>query len=491
MTTTSPNGQATQEARVNNTAKASGGSGPTNRSHQAQRSALDVFANLLGLAHGESQSDALTLASRSATADLSKDDQTDDTTGTQSAQDPSILLAALLAWDPHSPRSGGHDATPSSLPSAQGKGQASAAASELLGKKPGATDGNETGISLQGMGMAPLKQTTSPDAATLAAMDVRAANASGMKHGMAESVTAQALSPDQSGAGAEGVSAPHPSNPAVALHTKMASRPANWRSTASLGPADAPGSAVRSNSLPASSNSVQTAQNAAAFLATGTSASLSSTRSTVAMDERFAASTSSDLASTSDGITSGHGLAHGPSQRDFKGDDQSGASPWTAPSPEAADEGYEEAPFLLQADLPPEDPIDANELLNPHQLRQANVSVGAGTEERIDIRIALQGEEVNVQFLSDNAEVRAGLHDEAGEMLSEMMDRSGLHLSGVSIQSQSQSSAGQQGRSQADRMVESVPARKPGAPQSTEPAAAVANRPTLRADGGPSLDIFA
>lgn len=121
-------------------------------------------------------------------------------------------------------------------------------------------------------------------------------------------------------------------------------------------------------------------------------------------------------------------------------------------------------------------------------LRHASLRVGQAGEDAIDIQLSVKGQEAQIDFRTDNAEARASLENSADESLSELLQRSGIQLAGVSVGSQGQAS----GRN--------ASSGDPGAPRAARSPSAVAGaaeqQPTmprsapLRADGSRPLDLF-
>ncbi|MEZ5704100.1 MAG: flagellar hook-length control protein FliK [Burkholderiaceae bacterium] len=184
----------------------------------------------------------------------------------------------------------------------------------------------------------------------------------------------------------------------------------------------------------------------------------------------------------------GHAGGSGGGERDaavLAGPTAAGAS-----DPEAAEEA-----FSLDAALASEEELDGQAFLSPNQLRHANVRVGEGTDEAIDIRLSLEGDAVNVDFRTDNADVRAGLQSNAGDALSDLMQRGGVQLGGVSVGAQSQQPGGQPGNpSGAPTRVGAANGRSATSANATHTPGdelRPRNPTTRRSDGGPSLDLFA
>lgn len=121
----------------------------------------------------------------------------------------------------------------------------------------------------------------------------------------------------------------------------------------------------------------------------------------------------------------------------------------------------------------------------PGGLRQASLRVGQDGEEAIDIELSLRGQEVNIDFRTDNAEARTSLQASAGQTLSDLLQRSGMQLAGLSVGGQAVPDRQPQGQA-------SAPARRPDAspavPGVADAAAALPRRPA--ADGRSSLDLF-
>ena len=277
----------------------------------------------------------------------------------------------------------------------------------------------------------------------------------------------------------------------------VAARPANWRGTTTLA------TAGTSAGLPGNA-STQTAalQNAAVLKSQSVAVqrnpmaetSLPLPRNTFAPNERVVEGNLADAATADWAAVGAHGEPAKGQSHASGGGREDPLLAGTAP-PEAADAEAPEEAFSLDAALAAEEELDGTAFLSPNQLRQANVRVGEGTDEAIDIRLSLEGEAVNVEFRTDNAEVRAGLQHNAGASLSDLMQRGGIQLGGVSVGGQSPQSRGQSGQG------ESAPPRVGPAGGRSQPRARVdetagpqtrAHMPAARrSDGGPALDIFA
>lgn len=118
-------------------------------------------------------------------------------------------------------------------------------------------------------------------------------------------------------------------------------------------------------------------------------------------------------------------------------------------------------------------------------LRHASLRVGDGGADAIDIQLQVKGQEVQVAFQTDNAEARSHLRENAGASLTDLMQRSGIQLGGVSVGSQGQapSDTPRQPRSTGQR-TEAL-GRTDVTPQASSPLA------QPRTDGSRPLDVFA
>ena len=112
--------------------------------------------------------------------------------------------------------------------------------------------------------------------------------------------------------------------------------------------------------------------------------------------------------------------------------------------------------------------------------------MGEGTEDAIDIQLSLAGQEVRVDFRTDNAEARASLAQDASGSLGELLQRSGIQLGSVSVGAQSQQHGG---NGRAPEPTPSTLARgRPATGSETGTPAATVVRP--RSDGSRPLDLF-
>ena len=128
------------------------------------------------------------------------------------------------------------------------------------------------------------------------------------------------------------------------------------------------------------------------------------------------------------------------------------------------------------------------------QLRHAHLRLGEGALDSVDIRLSMQGQELSVDFRTDNADIRQSLAQQANQSLAVLLERSGIELADVSVGAQQpqRQSTGQHGEPQRDRTVDQVgrsrAAARAEANASMPPHALPAQ--ALRADGSRPLDLF-
>jgi len=441
--------------------------------HAATReSGTDLFANLLSLL-SSTHEPAADLATGADTAtDEKADPLPAQNSTTDSSQNP---LAALLGW-PVAPllssSSTDGEALPASsaLPGTSAPIANTAATAIPTGSNPAlpgaanASDAARTpqpGVSLQGM--VPLASTTAPDAATLAAL--------------AQTGTA--------GTGAPGDALSTPATrpatvavdvPPVGNDTPAAPRHLHWRSTAGAG------ASVTAQAL-------QTGPQNTPVGETGTRQALAAqTRSTVALDERFGQSLANQAPlATGEKAPVAAGASGSGSAHQDSGSGSPGAAPGQSTPEPLADAT---APNSPEASAYAEATRDTDDTTAAHwgtpTLRHASLRVGEGTEEAIDIQLSMAGQEVQVDFRTDNADARASLTQDASGSLGEMLQRSGIQLGSVSVGAQNQQ---QGGNGRAPEQTPTTLARgRPatGGETSTPPAPVV--RP--RSDGSRPLDLF-
>lgn len=120
-------------------------------------------------------------------------------------------------------------------------------------------------------------------------------------------------------------------------------------------------------------------------------------------------------------------------------------------------------------------------------LRHASLRVG-DADSSIDIQLALQGQSLSVDFRTDDAHARASLAQHASTALSDLLQRSGIALTDVSVgaQAQGQGSSGQDrpGRPAANSGLRGISATEGGTLDSARAT------PARRPDGDSGLDLF-
>ncbi|MBW8315107.1 MAG: flagellar hook-length control protein FliK [Hydrogenophaga sp.] len=368
-------------------------------------------------------------------------------------------LAALLAWPGAPVAMDAAAELPGANPAGTGAASLPAATSagneNLTGQAGQALATNAegaTGATPLPADMTVLDQPTEPDAQTLAALSRGNAGAEALRNAQGQPATDATRN-------ASGKGAAHP---------------ATWHSTTAIGNAAA--------------QSMSTTRQAFNISVTGHTDSLAAqVRSTVTLDDRFnAAATTAPLAAGA----AGAGLVSAAMPGADAGSGQPGQSSEQA-SPEGAEYPLEEADASAPFETLAEEDAAGLGAWNPQNLRQASLRVGEGSEEAIDIRLSLAGEELNVDFRSDNAETRASLQQSAGAQLSDLLARSGIQLGGVSVgaQQQGQGQPGQPGEpgSQAGTRGARASATSDTAAASSVQAPA---QPRPRSDGSQPLDMF-
>lgn len=205
---------------------------------------------------------------------------------------------------------------------------------------------------------------------------------------------------------------------------------------------------VKTSALPTQTSTIQSAmihRNEVSTDHKRTPRQPSTERSTVALDERFgrqqavAAPIRDALALPMTASAAGSNLGDGAPQ---------GRSDFAAASPGAASADHLDAPepFDLQA---PEAAHEAEPATVSHwstqHLRHASLRVGEGSQEAIDIQLSMDGQDLNVDFRTDNAEARATLNQQAGQSLGDLLEKSGIQLGQVSVGSQHPSGQQQPG----------------------------------------------
>lgn len=222
-------------------------------------------------------------------------------------------------------------------------------------------------------------------------------------------------------------------------------------------------------------------------------------RSTVALNERFGLAPGVPLATTELREAAGEGFslssATGTGGRTPEG---ATALPGTVSGEGAssADHNGSDAGGFDQTDSQADNPFaDANAAEEPtvthwgtQHLRHASLSVGGEAgEQAIDIQLSMQGQEVQVEFKTDNAEARASLRENAGESLADLLGKSGMQLGGVSVGAQSQQGSRGDGAAARQNGVRGLAS----GPQATAAAPSRPVQAAPRADGSQPLDVFA
>ncbi len=222
-------------------------------------------------------------------------------------------------------------------------------------------------------------------------------------------------------------------------------------------------------------------------------------RSTVALNERFGVTPGVPLAASElreaspEGFSSTTPMGSGNRATD------------SAPTPVGATAGdtsmgsdstSSDASAFNQTDAQAGNPFaDANAAEEPtvthwgtQHLRHASLRVdGEAGEQAIDIQLSMKGQEVQVEFKTDNAEARASLRENAGESLADLLNKSGIQLGGVSVGSHGQPGSRGEGGSTRQNGVRGV------AQTSLRPVTEISRsvHTVPRADGSQPLDVFA
>jgi hypothetical protein len=214
---------------------------------------------------------------------------------------------------------------------------------------------------------------------------------------------------------------------------------------------------------------------------------LPTARSTLTLDDRFRATSPGDGTSLSQvGLNAqGHASPQGGTDQPPSGN---GAFA-EALGAEGPERGASENEFELMPENPGEELEPEAFAMSPQQLRHASLRVGEGSEEAIDIQLALRGEQLNVDFRTDNADARASLQNNASASLSELLERGGIQLGHVSVGAQSQGQERQ--GTPAPRPSSSAPAGRVGASGTgTGEDTLLPRTPMRRSDGSRPLDLF-
>jgi hypothetical protein len=156
-------------------------------------------------------------------------------------------------------------------------------------------------------------------------------------------------------------------------------------------------------------------------------------------------------------------------------------------------EGSPAADLLPHGEAAPDpEPTQISHWSTQH-LRHAHLRLGDSALDSVDIRLSMQGQELSVDFRTDNADIRQSLAQQANQSLAVLLERSGIALADVSVgaQQQQRQSAGQNSEPQRDRTApvgSSRAAARVEANTSVSVNALAAQ--ALRADGSRPLDLF-
>ena len=161
-----------------------------------------------------------------------------------------------------------------------------------------------------------------------------------------------------------------------------------------------------------------------------------------------------------------------------------GTHPAEAPSP---------ADLLTSGEAAPEpEPAQLSHWSTQH-LRHAHLRLGEGALDSVDIRLSMQGQDLSVDFRTDNADIRQSLAQQANQSLASLLERSGIALADVSVGAQQQQRQPQGQGSESQRGAGPAQLGR-GAAGRVEADPSVAMRTLtaqpLRADGSRPLDLF-
>ena len=467
MSTTTAATSGNSASGSSQTGATKGSSSTSPRTDKTAQTPADLFASLLGLLSATRDVGIPADGAEPATLESATPSELTSTDDAPALSDNP--LAALLSWpgapvlQADLPRTsdaaavtGGTDA--SSLdPGAALSGNPGTLAAVASGASQEAASGAGLGADdLQGMTM--LDQPVQADAELQASLEAATHSTGGSR----------------SAAG----------NAARADASAFAARPANWRSTTAL--AHHSGQvALSTNTATPTTHQIQQGQAAQvrAMADTGMPAS----RSTLTLDERFSASNHNEGSSPLAAFGAhGQAASHGGSDPSSTG----GSAFAEALNTERPENGANESEFTLAPENPEDAALQEEAALSPQQLRYASLRVGEGSDEAIDIQLALRGEQLNVDFRTDNPEARAGLQQNATGTLADLLQRGGIQLGQVSVGAQSQ---GQERQGQASpRSMVASSARRSGT-TGLDMAGGDAPRaqlPQRRQDGSRPLDLF-
>jgi flagellar hook-length control protein FliK len=160
-----------------------------------------------------------------------------------------------------------------------------------------------------------------------------------------------------------------------------------------------------------------------------------------------------------------------------------GTHPAEAPSP---------ADLLTSGEAAPEpEPAQLSHWSTQH-LRHAHLRMGEGALDSVDIRLSMQGQDLSVDFRTDNADIRQSLAQQANQSLATMLERSGIALADVSVgaQQQQRQPQGQGSEPQRGGGLEQVGRGPAGRAEAESVAIRAPAAQPLRADGSRPLDLF-
>jgi hypothetical protein len=160
-----------------------------------------------------------------------------------------------------------------------------------------------------------------------------------------------------------------------------------------------------------------------------------------------------------------------------------GTHPAEAPSPADLLTGREAAPEPEPAQL---------SHWSTQHLRHAHLRLGEGALDSVDIRLSMQGQDLSVDFRTDNADIRQSLAQQANQSLATMLERSGIALADVSVgaQQQQRQPQGQGSEPQRGGGLAQVGRGPAGRAEAESVAIRAPAAQPLRADGSRPLDLF-
>lgn len=453
-----PTSSHTASSTSTQAAQATGRNGAQGaRKPGGQDNGADLFANLLSLL--SATSDPMPLAADVPT------ELVQDTAKTPAADSGEAQLEAMMAW--------------AALP---GAGTPAAVA---------AADGAETAPRAQPTTLTNTTTDTAPAALTATAGEAPADTLQGLQRlDQPEALDEQTLAQLSASQAGEASNTPTAGTPAAAhgaphAAAATAARAGAWRSTAQMA-----GTSALQQWHHTQAQTAPAAPGSAVRIDTGPTLPL---RSTIALDQRFAQTSSDETpagtplaaAGPQSALPMAGGADHSGQpgtggEAGAEGGDRADTSEGLRS--DARDDTYEDA--LAQAEAEAEERLDS--FASPH-LRQASLRIGEDGENAIDVRLSLTGQELDLSFRTDSAEARAELRQGAEGALSDLLQRGGIQLGDVSVSDQ----RGQQGQD-----GPAAPPARPGASSARADSAAApagnatAPTPRPRSDGSRPLDLF-